>query len=113
MTIDPKNLAATATLTFSDDFNTLNLWNGTSGTWTTNYWWGGANGSTLSGNGEQEWYINHLYPQTSTVKPWTVSGGILTITAAPASASIKPLIDNYSYTSGMITSYESFTQKYG
>jgi len=52
MTIDPTNLSSTATLTWSDEFDTLNLWNGTSG-WNTNYWWGDANGSTLAGNGEE------------------------------------------------------------
>jgi len=113
VTIDPKNLSATATLTFSDEFNTLSLWNGTSGTWNTNYWWGQPNGSTLPGNGEQEWYINNLYAPTSSVKPWTVSNGVMTLTAAPASTSIQPYINNYQYTSGMIQTYESFTQQYG
>ena len=113
MTIDPKNLAATATLTFGDEFNSLSLRNGSTGTWTTKYWWAGTNGATLSGNGEQEWYINHQYAPTSSVKPWTVNNGILTLTAAPAAASIQPSINNYKYTSGMITTYETFTQEYG
>ena len=55
MTIDPVNLSATAVLTFDDEFNTLSLWNGSSGTWDTNSNWGAPNGFTLSGNGEQEW----------------------------------------------------------
>src|SRR5688572_12817252 len=113
MTIDPKNLSSTAVLTFNDDFNTLNLWNGTSGTWNTNYWWGQPNGSTLPSNGEQEWYINNLYAPTSSVKPWTVSNGVLTLTAQPADPSIQPYINNYQYTSGMIQTFESFTQQYG
>jgi len=29
--IDPNNLSATATLTFSEEFNSFNLWNGTRG----------------------------------------------------------------------------------
>ena len=32
MTIDPNNLAATATQTFDEDFNSFDLWNGTTGT---------------------------------------------------------------------------------
>ena len=35
-------------LTFADEFNTLSLWNGSSGTWDSNFWWGAANGSTLT-----------------------------------------------------------------
>jgi len=112
MSIDPKNLSATAVMTFDDEFNSLNLWNG-SGTWSTSYAWAQPNGVTLSGNGEQEWYINSMYAPTSSVKPWTVSNGILTLTAAPAAPSIQPLINNYQYTSGMITTYNSFSQTYG
>ena len=31
MALDPTNLAGTATQTFGEDFNTLDLWNGTTG----------------------------------------------------------------------------------
>src|SRR5262249_40418269 len=49
MAIDPNNPTANATLTFSDDFNSLSLWNGTSGAWDTTYpYQDGTNGSTLS-----------------------------------------------------------------
>src|SRR5882672_7706165 len=115
MAIDPNNLSGTATLTFDDEFNSLNLWNGTSGTWNTTFAFVSptGNGGTLSGNGEQEWYINSMYAPTSSVKPWTVNSGILTLTAAPAASSIQPLINNYQYTSGMVTTYNSFSQTYG
>ena len=85
MTIDPKNLSATATLTFSDEFNSLSLWNGTSGTWSTKYPFAPEKGGSLPSNGEQEWYINSMYAPTTSVKPWTVSNGVLTLTAQPAS----------------------------
>jgi beta-glucanase (GH16 family) len=113
VTIDPKNLSATATLTFSDEFNTLSLWNGSSGTWTTKYPFSPENGGTLDGNGEQEWYINAMYGPTDAINPWTVSNGVLTLTAQPAAASIQPLINGYDYTSGLITTHNSFSQKYG
>ena len=60
MAIDPTNLSATATLTFSEEFNSLKLWNGTSGLDTRPGWamWPNYNaGFTESGNGEQEWFI--------------------------------------------------------
>jgi len=120
VTIDPNNLAATAKLTFADEFNGLSLWNGSTGTWSTNWWyndeWGNfskSNGSTLDGNGELEWYINDNYQATSAVNPWSVNNGALSITAAPASATISPLINNYQYTSGMLNTWHSFSQTYG
>ena len=120
MSIDPNNLAATAKLTFSDEFNSLSLWNGTSGTWSSNWWyndeWGlfsQSNGSTLEGNGESQWYINDNYAPTAGVNPWSVSNGVLSITADRASANLQPLINNYEYTSGMLNSWHSFSQTYG
>ena len=110
----------TAKLTFNDNFDSLNIWNGSSGAWSTNWWyndeWGlysKSNGSTLSGNAEQQWYINANYAPTDAVNPWSTSNGILTITAKPADAAIQPLINNYKYTSGMINTWHSFSQKYG
>lgn len=100
-------------LTFEDTFDSLDLWDGQSGTWDTNYWWGAENGSTLSNNGELQWYIDHDYTPTAAVEPFTIDNGILTITAAPAPDAIQAEIDGYQYTSGMLTSYESFTQTYG
>jgi beta-glucanase (GH16 family) len=114
--IDPNNLQGTAHATFDDEFNSLSLWNGSSGTWATTFWYQdptSSNGSTLVNNGEQEWYINSNYAPTSSVKPWTDANGILTLTAAPASSSISPLINGYSYTSGELNSYHSFSQTYG
>ncbi|UFX46334.1 Ig-like domain=containing protein [Bradyrhizobium sp. 41S5] len=113
MSIDPKNLAGTATLTFSDDFNSLSLWNGTSGTWDSTYWWAAANGINISGNQEVNWYINSNYAPTSSVTPWNVNNGILDLHAGPAAPAIQPYINNAQYTSGMITTYHSFSQLYG
>jgi beta-glucanase (GH16 family) len=128
MTIDPKNLSSTAELTWSDEFGTLNLWNGTSG-WDTNYWYGAENGSSLTGNAEEEWYIDHEYAPTAAaitagniVAPWTietvttngVTRTVLTLTAAPVTdPQTQSLIDGYDYSSGEINSYSSFTQLYG
>jgi len=96
-------------MTFDDEFNSLSLWNGTSGTWRTTTLEVAPN----SGNGELEWYIDSNYAPTASVKPWTVNNGVLSITAAPASPSIQPLIDNYQYTSGNLTTHDSFVQTYG
>ncbi|PBC21145.1 MULTISPECIES: family 16 glycosylhydrolase [unclassified Mesorhizobium] len=100
-------------LSFSDDFNTLNLHNSQGGTWDSNFWWGAPNGSTLSSNNELQWYIDANYAPTSSVHPFSVNNGVLTITAAQAPADIKPLINNYEYTSGILTTHDSFSQTYG
>lgn len=101
------------TLSFNDDFNSLSLHNAQGGTWDTNFWWGAANGSSLSQNNELQWYIDANYAPTSSVHPFSVDNGVLTIIAAQASADIKPLINNYDYTSGLLTTHDTFSQTYG
>ena len=100
-------------LTFSDEFYGLSLWNGSSGTWDSNFWWGAANGSSLTDNKELQWYIDTDYGPTKSVNPFSVEDGVLTITAARAPAGIRPYINNYEYTSGLLTTYELFAQTYG
>jgi len=99
------------TLTFEDDFDSLDLWTGDSGTWDSNFWWGDPSGSSLTG--EDQWYIDTDYAPTASVNPFSVEDGVLTITAAPAAADIQAEIGGYDYTSGMLTSYPSFAQTYG
>ncbi|MDW6024943.1 family 16 glycosylhydrolase [Mesorhizobium sp. BAC0120] len=98
-------------LSFSDDFDTLSLWNGSDGTWDSNFWWGKANGSTLES--QQQWFIDTDYGPTKSANPFSVEDGHLTITAAKASTDIQPYINNYKYTSGLLTTHESFSQLYG
>ena len=114
-----------ATLSFDDEFNSLNLWNGSTGTWSTTFIFAdpNGNGSSLPSNGEQEWYINNLYAPTSSVTPWKVSNGVLTLTAQPTDPSIAqylgytqaglPAMGSYQYTSGLIETSHSFNQTYG
>ncbi|PRD43786.1 1,3-1,4-beta-glycanase [Phyllobacterium phragmitis] len=100
-------------LSFADDFDTLDMSDGESGTWHSNYWWGGENGNTLHGNGELQWYIDVNYEPTSSVNPFSVENGVLTITAAQTPDDIKPYINDYDYMSGMLTTHKSFAQTYG
>ena len=113
--IDPNNLAATAHVTFDDEFNSLSLWDGNSGTWDTTAQFSSdtGNGYSLPSNGEQEWYINSRYAGTASIKPWSVSNGVLNLTAAPTPAGMASQINGYQYTSGQITTSKSFSQTYG
>ncbi|MDK1374682.1 MULTISPECIES: family 16 glycosylhydrolase [unclassified Sinorhizobium] len=101
------------TQTFSDDFNTLQLRDGASGIWDAKFWWAPDKGSTLSGNGELQWYINPAYQPTASANPFSVNNGVLTITATPASDAIQAEINGFDYTSGLLTTHSSFAQTYG
>jgi beta-glucanase (GH16 family) len=116
MAIDPLNLAGTAKLTFKAAFVSLSLWNGTSGTWATDYWYNPihGHGGTLGGStGEQEWYINANDFGTQSVKPWTIVDNKLLLTLDIAPKKIRPLIDGYAFTSGEINTFHTFSQTYG
>jgi beta-glucanase (GH16 family) len=107
--------AAGMTMTFDDEFNTLNLNYGSqSGTWSTEFPWGGR---TLPNNNELEEYMDPAYAGSGTqplgVDPFSGNNGVLTITAQPTSPSVAPYINNMPYTSGLLTSYGSFAQTYG
>ncbi|MGO4705710.1 family 16 glycosylhydrolase [Microvirga sp. 2MCAF38] len=113
MTINPNNLAGTAALTFNEDFNSFSYWNGSSGIWDTGYPWTAANGGTNESNNEQQWYINANYSATQGLGTYKINNGAMNITAAPTPTSIKPFVNGYNYTSGMITTNHSFSQTYG
>lgn len=123
VTINPNNLGGTAKLTFNDDFNSLSLWNGSGGVWRTSPGYLTSNGSSLPSNGEQEWYINSNYGPTASVHPWTVSNGVLSLTAQHTDPAIRgylgynepglPAMGSYDFTSGFMTTASSFQQTYG
>jgi len=106
-------------LTFDEEFNSLSLNMGTAstagGTWTTYY--SGFGVRSLTGNNEQEIYVDPSYAGTSGsplgLNPFSDQNGILTITAAPAPAADLPYLGGYQYTSGMLNTQNSFSQTYG
>ncbi|MFB9948665.1 family 16 glycosylhydrolase [Rhizobium puerariae] len=101
------------TRTFSDDFNSLSLHNGTSGTWDAKFWWAPENGSSLSTNGEKQWYVNPLYAPTASANPFSIDNGVLTITAGATPDAIRDEVGGYDYTSGLLNTYSTFAQTYG
>jgi beta-glucanase (GH16 family) len=88
-----------------------------------------GNGSSLPGNSERQWYINHRYALTQGLKPWRTEGGELIITADRVppdlarfmgySASDQPALQpqfalgTYPYYSGRLDTHGHFTQLYG
>lgn len=86
-------------LTFDDEFNTLNA--SASGIGTT---WQFMSG-TLAANHEAE---NYLPTATGANAPFSINNGVLDITARPVSTAA-----GLSYTSGGLTTRQSFAQTYG
>jgi beta-glucanase (GH16 family) len=116
MAIDPTDLAQTADLTFADEFTRLDLWRGGDDKgWATDFFYNPLHGKgySFADQAEQEWYINVNYGPTKNIRPWSVSNGILNLTAAPTDAATQALLGGYAYTSGSLNSYHSFSQLYG
>ncbi|HWB50254.1 MAG TPA: glycoside hydrolase family 16 protein [Stellaceae bacterium] len=103
------------TETFHDEFDSVSLDTGArSGTWKTSYYFGGR---TLSGNGELEQYLDPDYAGTAAaplgVDPFADHDGILTVSAQPTDPGVAPYIGDMPYTSGLLTTENSFSQTYG
>jgi len=112
-------------LTFDDEFNGLSLYNRSTGlgVWKTNYQWNAQTGSsswqsrTLTLNHEKEIYVDPSYAGSGTtplgINPFSISNGELTIHAAKTPTSALSALNNYQYTSGLLTTEKSFSQTYG
>lgn len=109
LSLDRSNL----TVTFSEDFNSLSLFDGTSGTWDAKFSWAPEKGSSLDTNSEAQWYVNPAYAGTSAYNPFSVDNGVLTITAQATPDAIKSEVEGYDYVSGMLTTHSTFSQTYG
>ncbi|KKC27753.1 family 16 glycosylhydrolase [Sphingomonas sp. SRS2] len=116
--LDTSNLKQS----FSDEFNTLNLWTGdNSGVWKT--WYGGGtyksnlDNRTLRGNGELQVYVDPQLKGTGAAElglnPFSLDNGILTITATNTSSSAEAALWGYDYMSGALTTRGTWGQTYG
>ncbi|QUD89133.1 Ig-like domain-containing protein [Phenylobacterium montanum] len=120
------NLTGVAT-SFDDEFNSLSLWNSSTGagTWKTNFLSGNQTGSgswasrTLTSNSEQEIYVDPSYAGSAGgttalgLNPFSISNGVLTITASQTPTQDLAALNNFKYISGLLTTQKSFTQIYG
>ena len=106
-------------MSFDDEFNSLSLNMGTastaSGTWTT--YFSGWNVRTLSGNNEQEIYVDPSYAGSSGsplgLNPFSDQNGVLTITTSPTPSQDLQYLSNMPYISGQLNTQNSFSQTYG
>ena len=114
-----------ATPTFDDEFNSLSLYNSSTGTgtWKTSFLSGSQTGAnswssrTLAPNNEQEIYVDPNYAGNGTtalgLNPFSINNGVLTITASKTPTQDLAALNNYQYASGLLTTEKSFTQTYG
>ncbi len=115
------NLSGMA-MTFDDEFNSFSQYNPVTktGVWMTSYGWSSAtslNAHTLAPSGELDIDVDPSFAGSGTkplgINPFSISNGVLSITANPTYVADKPLLWNYAYTSGLITSQKVFSQTYG
>src|SRR6185312_2776432 len=114
LALDKTQLGA---LTFDDEFNSLSLFDGASGTWTPHYWYGGIGAYTLTGNNELQLYTAPGFTGSGTtdlgLNPFSISGGVLDIHAQTVTAAQSAAMWNYKYSSGVLTTHDTFAQTYG
>jgi beta-glucanase (GH16 family) len=119
---------AQAERTFADEFETFD-WDeafygagARSGRWRTSYMNGDdpnyRDNRTLPGNGELQAYMDRSFPQVGHgsfgLHPFEiVDGGVLRISANIAAPRVRSRAWGRRYTSGVITSWGSFSQRYG
>ncbi|WP_194469605.1 Ig-like domain-containing protein [Bradyrhizobium sp. CCBAU 51753] len=105
--------------TFNDDFNTLSAGQDPHLTWRTSYAWSGPPSYSLSG--EQQVYVDPSFSglpgsQASAplgLNPFSIQDGHLVISAQPLPASAAPYVGGHQFSSGMISTQNSFAQTYG
>ncbi len=105
----PKTINESCWLeSFSEDFNSLDLWDAQTGKgqWKTSYIW---DRQTIINN-EEQFYID---PKEHGISPFSVSDGILTITADKTPKALKDRVSGQPYVSGVLTSENGFSQQYG
>jgi hypothetical protein len=108
--------------TFADEFDALSLdleneIGQPKGTWRTNFGYGGLNSRTLANNGELQVYADRLFSGTAksslNLDPFRIANGNLEIVAEPLKEDTRQYTWGRSYSSGLLTSKGSFSQKYG
>ena len=104
--------AASAKPTFDDEFNTLSLDNGTTGTWMPSIFYN-PNGSTDPSI--SSWEVNPLWGPTSSPEAnvYSVNNGVLSMAIKPTPASVSAAVNNTPFLAGELTTYHSFSQTYG
>jgi beta-glucanase (GH16 family) len=103
-------------LSFEDDFDRLDAFDGRRSRWETQFLWGQR---TIAANGERQIYVDPGFAGSADaplgLNPFTLDGGVLAITAREADAALRAKLgsEEARYTSGLLTTARSFLQTYG
>jgi len=104
----------TAAPSFEDTFDRFSWYDGQAGTWQTHYLWGSR---TNAANREAQVYLDPLPPDArhgaGRHDPFSVADGVLTIRSQRVPEADRHQPGDGAYTSGMISTAQSFTQTYG
>ncbi|EIZ78460.1 glycoside hydrolase family protein [Novosphingobium sp. Rr 2-17] len=107
---------STLSLSFADEFNSLSL-QSNGGLWRTTYALTGINAYTLTSNSEAQVYVDSTFKGTSDtslgLNPFSISNGVLNITATKVTDSQSDSMWGYDYASGLLTTKDTFSQLYG
>ena len=103
---------ASAKPTFDDEFNTLSLYDGKTGTWQPSMFYS-PNGTTDSSI--SSWEVSPFWGPTSAPEAnvYSVSDGVFSMGIKPTPASVSAAVNNKPFLAGELTTYHSFSQTYG
>ena len=104
--------SASANPTFDDEFNTLSLYDGETGTWQPSMFYS-PNGTTDPSI--SSWEVNPMWGPTSAPEAnvYSASDGVLSMGIKPTPASVSAAVQNKPFLAGELTTYQSFSQTYG
>jgi beta-glucanase (GH16 family) len=116
----PLDTSQLGPMTFDDEFNSLQLWNGSTGHWQTNF--GGdltkLDAYAITSNTEKQLYTAPNFVgqngwNLSAYNPFSISNGVLDITAGQFSYADSQHTWGQAYYSGMLNTRGLFMQQYG
>lgn len=101
-------------LSFEEEFERLDLFDGRRGRWQTHFVWGGR---TIPTNQELQLYVDPGFKGETRVplglNPFDVRDGRLVVSAWEADARTRAKVGGARYLSGLLTTAQSFQQTYG
>ncbi|MCP8940836.1 family 16 glycosylhydrolase [Alsobacter sp. SYSU M60028] len=101
-------------LVFADEFDRTDFYDQPVPTWDTSFYFGGR---TILPLYQKQFFLDRNYVTNDGVSPgidpYSISDGVLAITANPLPPELSPVLDNRTYSSGLLSSFNDFSFQYG